>query len=436
MKKALPLFSILMVLAFLLSACAGGSAPAAATKPEKMTVWIQWGDNPAQLQELFNKFGDANGIKIEVSAPVDDVDKIATALNSSTPPDMLILSGVDNVKTYDAQGFVTPLKDIIKNSNIDLTDFYAAPLRGCQMGDNYLCLPWGHDIYALFWNKDMFKAAGLDPEKPPKTLDELGAMSKQLTKVDADGNLTQAGFIPDFSWGHIDLYEQRFNGAWYNADGTELTVNSDAVVNAMKWEQQFYCDGITPQQLLDLVATGGDYMAAEQLFYAGKTAFQVDGEWQVGPNFIPQLAPSLNYGIAAFPIDTNNPDKEGSGVVNGTVAMIPSHAANKEWSGKLLAWMVSPDIVAEEFSFNANLPTSKKAAEDPRFAAIKGFDTFINIMGNPASQDWITSPIQQELTTDMGTAEEKVLRECADPKPLLDEIQAKYAPLLAESLKK
>ena len=88
---------------------------------------------------------------------------------------------------------------------------------------------------------------------------------------------------PRLFWGHIDLYGQRFNGFWYNQDGTELTVNSDTMVNAFKWEQQFYCDGITPQQMLDLVATGGDYMAAEQLFYAGKTAFQVDGEWQVGP---------------------------------------------------------------------------------------------------------------------------------------------------------
>jgi len=433
MKKALPLFSVLMVFAFLLAAC-GGGAPAAAEKPEKMTVWIQWGDNPAQLQELFNKFGEANGVKVEVTAPVE-VDKIVTALNSSTPPDVLILSGGDLVKSYDAQGFVEPLNDIIKTSDIDLADFYAAPLKTCQMGETYLCLPWGHDIYALFWNKDMFKAAGLDPEKPPKTLDELVAMSKQLTKMDADGNITQAGFIPDFSWGHIDLYDQRFNGSWYNADGTELTVNSDAVVNAMKWEQQFYCDGIKPQQLLDFVATGGDYMASEQLFYAGKTAFQVDGEWQVGPNFIPAIAPSLNYGITAFPVDTGNPDKEGSGVVQGTVVLIPSKAANKEWSGKLLNWMVSPDIVAEEFSYNANLPTSKKAAEDPRFAEIKGFDTFINIMANPASTEFTTSPIQQELTDEMGVVEEKVLRECADPKPLLDEVQAKFAPLLAESLK-
>ena len=56
-------------------------------------------------------------------------------------------------------------------------------------------------------------------------------------------------------------------------------------------------------------------------------------------------------------------------------------------------------------------------------------------MANPASTDFTSSPIQQELTDEMGVVEEKVLRECADPKPLLDEVQAKFAPLLQESLK-
>ena len=138
MKKALPLFSVLMVFAFLLAAC-GGGAPAAAEKPEKMTVWIQWGDNPAQLQELFNKFGEANGVKVEVTAPVE-VDKIVTALNSSTPPDVLILSGGDLVKSYDAQGFVEPLNDIIKTSAHRPNGFLCSSPKNLPDGRN-LSLP-------------------------------------------------------------------------------------------------------------------------------------------------------------------------------------------------------------------------------------------------------------------------------------------------------
>ncbi|NTW08080.1 MAG: extracellular solute-binding protein [Anaerolineaceae bacterium] len=433
MKKITLVFSVMMIAVFILAACGGGAAQPAAEKPEKLSVWITWGDNPAQIQELFNKFGDANGIKVEVTAPIEE-DKILTALNSSNPPDVLVLSGGDLVKSYASQGFVEPLNDLITSANIDMGDFYEAPLKACQYNDQYLCLPWGNDIYALFWNKDLFKEAGLDPEKPPRTLDELVEMSKLLTKVDADGKITQAGFIPDFSWGHNDLYAQRFGGFWYNPEGTVLTINSDAMVNSYKWQQQFYCDGVTPQQMLDFAASFGDYNSSEQAFYAGKTAFQVDGEWQVGPNFIPQFAPGLNYGITAFPVDPNNADKEGSGVVQGTVALIPAKATNKEWSSKLLAWMLSPEIVAEEMSYNANLPTSKKAAQDPRFKEIEGFDKFIEIMGNPASTYVITSPISLEINDALVVAEEKILRECADPKPLLDEIQAEYEQLLKESL--
>ena len=59
------------------------------------------------------------------------------------------------------------LTDIIKAAgSIDLTDFYDAPLDQCKYGEQILCLPWGADMYALFWNKDAFEAAGLDPETP------------------------------------------------------------------------------------------------------------------------------------------------------------------------------------------------------------------------------------------------------------------------------
>ena len=59
---------------------------------------------------------------------------------------------------------------------------------------------------AFYWNKDLFRAAGLDPEKPPRTLAELVAMSKKLTLRDAAGNLTQVGFLPQLnSWRRAGL---------------------------------------------------------------------------------------------------------------------------------------------------------------------------------------------------------------------------------------
>ena len=77
---------------------------------------------------------------------------------------------------------VEPLDPWIQAAGIDLDDFYPASLAQCETPDGMtLCLPWGCDVYALFWNKDLFKAAGLDPERPPQTMEELVEYADKLT---------------------------------------------------------------------------------------------------------------------------------------------------------------------------------------------------------------------------------------------------------------
>ena len=308
------------------------------------------------------------------------------------------------------------------------------PLIQCKQGDKIWCLPWGTDIYALFWNKDLFEEAGLDPEVPPKTMEELVEFADKLTIVDDSGSLTQIGFIPDFSWSHTDLYATMFGGIWFNADGTQVTLDSQPMIDALKWQQQFY-NKYGADEVLKFTSAMGDYMSPDQGFYAGKIAMMVDGEWQVGPNFIPNFKPELSYGVAAFPPPAANPERANTGVVQGTVAIIPSGAKSKEESGKLLAWMMSPEILAEEMVANSNLPTSKKAAADPRFKQIKNFDVFINLMASPTSTGIVTTAITNELMEGFAQIEEQVLHAGADPEPLLKEAQAKFAPMLEEALK-
>ncbi|MFT3891115.1 MAG: extracellular solute-binding protein [Anaerolineales bacterium] len=200
MKNTLfKLLGLLAVASMLLTACGSAATPTPAAAPEVLKVWIQWGDNPQQIQTLFDKYTAETGIKVEVTAPLEE-DKLLPSLTGSEPPDVLVLSGGDLVKSYYKEGLVTELSDIIKTGGIDLTDFFEAPLQQCKSGDKILCLPWGTDMYALFWNKDMFEAAGLDPNTPPKTMEELAEFADKLTVTDASGNLTQVGFLPDQGW--------------------------------------------------------------------------------------------------------------------------------------------------------------------------------------------------------------------------------------------
>jgi ABC-type glycerol-3-phosphate transport system substrate-binding protein len=100
-KRTFSMLSLLIVMSMILTACGGAAAPAATESPkvDKLRVWIQWGDNPQQIQTLFDKYTAATGIKVEVTAPLEE-DKILPSLTGSEPPDVLVLSGGDLVKSY------------------------------------------------------------------------------------------------------------------------------------------------------------------------------------------------------------------------------------------------------------------------------------------------------------------------------------------------
>ena len=439
MKNSLfKLMTLLVTAAVLLTACGGAApatqAPAQVSMPKELNVWITWGDNPQQLQSLFDKFGTANNTKVIVTAPVEQ-DKILPALSGSEPPDILIMGDSAFVKSYFKEGLTVDLSNAIKTGGIDLNDIFPATLQQCKSGDKILCLPWGTDIYALYWNKDLFEAAGLDPNKPPQTLDELADYAKKLTKIGPDGKVEQIGFIPDQAWGHTEVYSRLFGGFWYNDDGTKLTANSQPMIDALTWQQQFYKDAGYDKVMAFSTGFGDQYMSPDYPFYTGKLAMMVDGEWQTGPNFIAKFKPELNYGVAPLPPPADHPERANTVVVEGTIVVMPANGKNQDAAAKLLAWMMSPDIVAEEMCFNANLPTSKKAAENECFTKDPKFKMFVDLMSSKNSYFFVNSPIASEFNDAYASTEENILHTGADPKTELDKLQSEFAPKLEEAIK-
>jgi multiple sugar transport system substrate-binding protein len=414
------------------SAPAEGAAQPAG-EAQVLRVWITWGDNPAQLQELFDRYTAETGIRVEVTAPMED-DKVIAGLSGNEGPDIQIRGAAGTIGSWAREGLITALDDFLQSGQVDLEDMSDAAEGQCIYQGKYYCLPWGTDTYALFWNKDLFEEAGLDPETPPQTMEELAEFAKRLTKVDDNGQLIQAGFIPNFSWSHLELYVAMMGGYWYNEDGTQLQLTSQPVVDALRWEQQFYCDNNPEEVARLLAAASSDYTSPDTGFYGGQIAMQVEGEWQPGPNFIQQYKPELFYGVAPFPPPAAQPERANTNVVQGTVAFIPANVEDKEAAFDLLAWMMSPAIVADEMVVNFNLPTSLQAAEDPRFLENEKFVTFINLMNDPNATAPIFSPINAEVDTALAQIEERVFLECVDPLPLLEAAQAELQPQLDAAL--
>ncbi len=423
---------IVSLLAIGLVGCA--SQPPASQSAAKLKVWIQFSDNPKLFQDTFAKYAKANNVQVEVVCPAP-LDKILAALSSSDAPDIVALDDYVTAQSVAFRGLTLDLKELGTQGGIDFNDIYPAALVSCQQAGKFVCLPWGVDANALFWNKDLFEAAGLDPNKPPKTLDEMAAYADRLTKKDAKGNLTQVGYLPGFPWPVQDTLLWKFGSGAYANDGRTLTVNTPANVKAFKWAQQFFAKpGARP--VIDLRSGFGTYASSENGFFAGKVAMVFDGEWLPGPNFIPKFAPALSYGVAPLPVPADRLDAYGSDTIGGTVVLVPAATKDRAATAKLLAWMESPEIIAEVMSQNSNLPSNNKAALDPRFRQLKHFQTFIDIMAHPKSTGETSSPIHQELDHALSQAVEQMEQEGADPEQLLNAIQKEFEPKLADAWKK
>ena len=124
----------------------------------------------------------------------DTLVKALTAFKSGEPPDIAVLLSTDMFTLIDEDA-IAPFDDLLKTDadKAWLKSFYPAFMANSQTGGKIWGIPFQRSTIVMFWNKDAFKAAGLDPDKGPDTWDELVAYGQKLTQRDGSGNVTQWG---------------------------------------------------------------------------------------------------------------------------------------------------------------------------------------------------------------------------------------------------
>ena len=126
--------------------------------------------------------------------------KILTAILSGDPPDVISL--FVPVVRWASRMALRPLDDYIEESQFDTTEIFPALWDEVTWLDRTFALPVMTASFAFFYNKEAFREAGLDPERPPTTWAEVQEYANQLDVYDEQGRLTRAGFLPGFSSSH------------------------------------------------------------------------------------------------------------------------------------------------------------------------------------------------------------------------------------------
>ena len=169
----------------------------------------------------------------------DSITKALTAVKSNDAPAMSVLLSTDMYTLIDEDAIV-PWDPLIKTAEDRawLQGFYPAFMENSQTGGKTWGIPFQRSTIVLYYNKEMFKDAGLDPNHAPETWKEMAEYAQKLTKRDASGKVTQWGVqIPSSGfpyWLFQGLTTE--NGVQLmNAAGTETYYDKPAVIEAVQY---------------------------------------------------------------------------------------------------------------------------------------------------------------------------------------------------------
>lgn len=413
---------VIIVLAVV--ALISGVFPAAAA-PKTITFWHYWKSSEGKaLQDIVDRFNQTHKDLQIKTLSTGDFDnhhnKLLTAISGGTPPDVSVVSS-DYLPEWVYNGALLPLDGYIKQSKFKLSDFYPITVKLGQVEGKTYALSLNQDTYALLWNKDLFKKAGLDPEKPPRTIAELDKMAEKLTIKDAKGKLVQVGFIPDWPWGHFPMYAWAFGGSFYDPKTKKITANDPGTIKALEWEQSYYQKyGL---KALNAFKSGlGEYQTGGYAFYTGQVAMVVEGEWQ--PAFIPQYAPkAFSWGAAPFPGVKDTPQLYGQTVTSATMFTIPKGSKHQKEAWEFIKWMEQPANAGAFDAAISNVPPFKSLGRSKDYVKDPRFGVFMQLLDNPHLHLWPQIPVANVYMSKLGTAEEHVtVAGDKTPKQVLDEL--------------
>jgi multiple sugar transport system substrate-binding protein len=324
-----------------------------------------------QLIENFEKANPDITVK-QVTFPYDDYQTrvVAAKLAGKSPDVMQLFYGW--LDTFVAGGILQPLPaDAFPHEEIE-SEFFPI-VSAMKRGDDYYGLPTAVRSLALFYNKKAFADAGLDPENPPQTLDELVDAAIKTTQRDAGGNLTSEGITIDMAgqdhhWWREVLVRQ-FGGAPYTDNDRKVTYNDEAGAKAL----EFYTD----LQMKHKVGESKFMDEGQAAFRAGRAAMTIDGTFRLGAF---GSIEGFEWGVTELPANADGVRSNyASYFANGIGA--GASGEKLEAAKKFLAYISSPEAMEIWLKEVGELPARRTAAfseanlADPIYAPfLKGLE--------------------------------------------------------------
>lgn len=409
----------------------GGCGQAARDGRVHITYWEKWtGFEADAMQRVVDRFNASQtGITVHFTSISGIGRKLLTATAGGNPPDVAgIWSSL--LPSYAEHGALTPLDEYCARVGIQAGQYVPIVWKVCQYEGHTWGLPTTPGSTALIWNKDLFRRAGLDAERPPRTMAELDEYAERLTQYDAQSNLVHLGFLPtepgwwNFAW----IYY--FGGRVWD-ETNRITYDSAAGRAMFEWIAG-YTRRYGLKALQQFSAGFGNFASPQNAFLAGKVAMVIQGVWM--HNFIEKYAPGMEWGAAPFPaVDGVEPPVV---YTEADVLVIPRGAPHPEAAFEFIQF-VQTQPVMEELCLG-QLKASPLSSASPAFFQHHPhpyLSVFYDSMFSPRAFSTPSFSIHEEVMREVNIAVDLVRLGAARPEEAVRQVQERSQRALERMLR-
>ena len=345
----------------------GGGGASDAEASGTITVWARDSQQGfmSNLASLYNKSHKVQA-KVTIIPAASFVQKLGTAASSGAGPDV---SSIDLVYApyFASAGALEDITDMA-NSLPYKDSLSPSHRRLGTFEDKMYALPFTAEASAVYYNKDLFKKAGLDPNKPPTTFAEMRSAAKKIRKLGSD----YYGFTFAGACGGCNVFEfaphvWASGGDILSEDGKKATLDSPQVTDALQFYKDMWTDGSMPSAAKNDAGT-----QQIPLFTSGKV-----GMVTLGAFAIPTIEKAkINFGVTPIP----GKDGNKASFAGGDVISVISGTKNKAGAEDFVKW--ATDEQAQTFlAKNGSVPVRTDLV--PKIYAPQGapYKVFGDLMG-------------------------------------------------------
>jgi len=292
--------------------------------------------------------------------------KALAALRAGQPAQMSVLFSIDIYELLE-QDLIVPFDDVATTpaDKAWLQSFYPALMANGTYKGKVYGIPFQRSTIVMYWNKDAFKDAGLDPEKPPATWNEMAQMAGKLVKKDGSGNVTRWGvMVPSTGYAYwmFQAFARENGQDLMNKEGNQTNFANPDVVGAL----QYWVD--LGKKLKVMPEGTVEWGTLRQNFTEGKTAIM----WHTTGNLTAvKDTAKFPFGVAMLPASRQRGSPTGGG---NWYLFKKSTPAERKAALEFIKWVTSPERTAEWSIATGYVGTRADAYETPKLKEyVSGF---------------------------------------------------------------